>query len=271
MAAHISPERPSLQPFDVGPDSTEALMGKSVVTYESRDAIALISLNRPEKKNAINNDMAYALRDALLRLEASNDAVGILTGVGADFTGGADIKGPPDDLAVCVPMVGVDTTKPLIAAVSGWAVGGGLVLVQMCDLCVADETARFWYPEAKVGISGAQIASLAARIPHKVAMELMLACEPIDAQRAYQVGLVNRITEPGKAVEGAMYYAEKIRDCAPLVLQMLRRFVAEVLPKGPSEQAAITRLQLARVRNSADAKEGVAAFKEKRRPRFSGR
>lgn len=246
-------------------------MSSSVVNYESRDGIAVISLNRPEKKNAINNAMAHALRDALLRLDASSDACGILTGVGADFTGGADIKGPPDDLAVCVPGVGIEVTKPLIAAVSGWAVGGGLVLVQMCDLCVADETARFWYPEAKVGISGAQIASLAARIPHKVAMEMMLACEPLGAQRAYQVGLVNKVTPPGQAVAGAMYYAEKIRDCAPLVLQMLRRFVADVLPKGPSERAAITRMQIAAVRTSADAKEGVAAFKEKRRPRFTGK
>ncbi len=245
-------------------------MSTSVVTYESREGVAIITLNRPEKKNAINNDVAYALRDAFVRFNASKDAVAVLTGAGADFTGGADIKGPPDDLAVCVPGVGVDVAKPLIAAVSGWAVGGGLVLVQMCDLCVADDTARFWYPEAKIGISGAQIASLAARIPHKVAMEIMLACEPIGAERAYQVGLVNRMTARGKLIEGAMYYAEKIRDCSPLVLALLRRFVAEVLPKGPSEQAAIARMQLARVRNSDDAKEGVAAFKEKRRPKFSG-
>jgi enoyl-CoA hydratase len=246
-------------------------MNATVVTYESRDGVAIITMNRPEKKNAINNDLAYGLRDALLRFNDSSDAVAILTGAGADFTGGADIKGPPDDLAVCVPGVGVEVSKPLIAAVSGWAVGGGLVLVQMCDLCVADDTARFWYPEAKIGISGAQIASLVARIPHKVAMEIMLACEPIGAERAYQVGLVNRVTPRGKLLEGAMYYAEKIRDCSPLVLALLRRFVAEVLPKGPSEQAAIARLQLARVRSSADAKEGVAAFKEKRRPRFTGK
>lgn len=245
-------------------------MSSNVVTYESRDRVAIVTLNRPEKKNAINNDVAYALRDALLRFNESSDAVAILTGAGADFTGGADIKGPPDDLAVCVPGVGVEVSKPLIAAVSGWAVGGGLVLVQMCDLCVADETARFWYPEAKVGISGGQIASLAARIPHKIAMEIMLACEPIGAERAFQVGLVNRVTPRGQLLEGAMYYAEKIRDCSPLVLALLRRFVAEVLPKGPSEQAAITRMQLGRVRNSADAKEGVAAFKEKRKPNFRG-
>ncbi len=246
-------------------------MSSSVVTYESREGVAIVTLNRPEKKNAINNDVAYALRDSFLRFNESSDAVAILTGAGADFTGGADIKGPPDDLAVCVPGVGVEVSKPLIAAVSGWAVGGGLVLVQMCDLCVADETARFWYPEAKVGISGGQIASLAARIPHKVAMEIMLACEPIGAERAYQVGLVNRVTPRGKLLEGALYYADKIRDCSPLVLAMLRRFVAEVLPKGPSEQAAIARMQLAAVRNSADAKEGVAAFKEKRKPKFSGK
>jgi len=246
-------------------------MTEPVVKYESTDGVAVITINRPAKRNAIDQAVANGLRDALLRLNDSDDRVGILTGAGRDFSGGADIKGPPEDLAVCVPGIGVNVAKPLVAAVSGWTVGGALVLVQTCDLCVAADDTRFWYPEAQVGVTGAQIAGLVARIPHKVAMEIMLACEPIDAQRAYQVGLVNRVVPRSQLLDGAMYYAAKIRDGAPLVLQTLRSFVSEVIPKSPSERAAITRMAIARVRTSADAKEGVASFKEKRKPRFTGR
>src|SRR5690606_4667919 len=133
-----------------------------------------------------------------------------------------------------------------------------------------DETARFWYPEAKVGISGGQIASLAARIPHKIAMELMLACEPIGAERAFQVGLVTRVTPRGQRLEAAMSDAQERRACPPLARALPRRFAAEALPKGPSEQAATAPMQLARVRSAADAKGGVAAFKERRKPNFRG-
>ena len=241
------------------------------VTYESREGIAIITLNRPDKRNAINNDVAHALRDALQRLNAGGERVGIITHAGDHFTGGADIKGPPDDFPSCVPNVGVEMKKPLVAAVGGWVVGGGVVLVQMCDLCVAAEDARFLCPEAKVGITGAIIAGLAARIPHKVAMELMLLGEEIPARRMYEVGLVNKLTPRGGQLEGALAYARTLADNAPLVIELLRDFVGEVVPKGPSEITALKRLAITAVRQSADAKEGVAAFKEKRKPRFSGR
>ena len=104
---------------------------QSPLSYESRDDIATITLNRPEKRNAINNDMAHALRDAWHRLNQSSDRVGVITHAGEHFTGGADIKGPPEDFPACVPNVGVQLEKPLIAAVGGWVVGGGVVIVQM--------------------------------------------------------------------------------------------------------------------------------------------
>ncbi|HSQ03328.1 MAG TPA: enoyl-CoA hydratase-related protein, partial [Burkholderiales bacterium] len=149
-------------------------MTATPLTYESRDAIAIITLNRPEKRNAINVDMAHALTEAFNRLESGSDRVGILTHAGAHFTGGVDIRNPPEDFPACVPNVGVRLSKPLIAAVGGWVVGGGVVMVEMADLCIADETTKFLFPEAKVGFTGALIAGLAGRIPHKVAMELML-------------------------------------------------------------------------------------------------
>jgi enoyl-CoA hydratase/carnithine racemase len=170
-----------------------------------------------------------------------------------------------------VPNVGVIVEKPLIAAVGGWVVGGGVVIVQMCDLCVAADDARFMFPEAKVGFTGALIAGLAARIPHKVAMELMLLGDEVNAQRMYQVGFVNSVVQPGQQLEAALDYARRLAANAPRVLQVLREFVGHVVPKGPSELAAYGRLAIASVRQSADAKEGIAAFKEKRKPRFQGR
>ena len=173
-------------------------MTAPVVTYESRDGVAIITLNRPEKRNAINNDVAAQLRAALERLNDDDDRAGVLTHAGAHFTGGADIKGPPEDFPGCVPNIGVMMQKPLIAAVGGWVVGGGVVIVQMCDLCIAADDAKFMFPEAKVGFTGAAIAGLAARIPHKVAMELMLIGNEITAER-----ILNLITGHGRVFSRA--------------------------------------------------------------------
>jgi enoyl-CoA hydratase/carnithine racemase len=246
-------------------------MSEPAVTYEVIDRIAVVSLNRPEKRNAINNDIAIGLRAAWERFNAGDERVAILTHAGEHFSVGVDIKGPAEDFPACVPNVGVRLQKPLIAAVSGWVVGGGVVMVQMADLCVAAGNAKFTFPEAKVGFTGALIAGLAARIPHKVAMELMLLGEEVGAERAYQVGMVNKVVPQGQLREAAMHYAQRLAANAPLVLALLREFVSEVLPKGPSEHVARGRLAIQRVRQSADAKEGVAGFKEKRKPRFTGK
>src|SRR4030095_9113372 len=131
--------------------------------------------------------------------------------------------------------VGIITDKPIIAAVSGWCIGGGLVMAMMCDLLVATESARFSYPEGKVGITGGMIAGLAARIPHKIAMEIMLLGDPIDARRAYEVGLPNRIVPNDTAVEEAVALGLKMVDLAPLALATMKRFVNDhIMPKGPA-------------------------------------
>lgn len=246
-------------------------MSTKVVTYESRDGVAIITLNRPEKRNAINNDMATQLRAALERLNEGEDRAGILTHAGAHFTGGADIKGPPEDFPACVPNIGVPMQKPLIAAVGGWVVGGGMVILQMCDLCVAADDAKFMFPEAKVGFTGAAIAGLAARIPHKIAMELMLVGNAMSAERMYQAGLINQLTKPGAQLDAALIYARQLADNAPMVLSVLRDYVGRIIPKGPSELAAQGRATIQRIRQSADAKEGIASFKEKRKPTFRGK
>jgi enoyl-CoA hydratase/carnithine racemase len=244
----------------------------SVVTVEARGPVSVIAINRPEKLNAINKQVAIELQQAFAEFDRSDRRVAILTGTGGRaFSAGADVTDLPE-LWRCVPTVGIETEKPIIAAVAGWCIGGGLVMAMMCDLLVAAENAKFSYPEGKVGITGGMIAGLAARIPHKIAMEIMLVGEPIDAQRGYQAGLVNKVVGNGREVEEAVALAEKIVDLAPLALATMKRFVNEhVLPTGPAELAARFGAELAAVRNSADAEEGVRAFKERRKPRYRGR
>jgi enoyl-CoA hydratase len=244
----------------------------SVVSVEERGSVSIISINRPEKLNAINKAVAIELQQAFAAFDHSAQRVAILTGAGGRaFSAGADVTDLPE-LWRCVPTVGITTDKPIIAAIGGWCIGGGLVMAMMCDLLVAAESAKFSYPEGKVGITGGMIAGLAARIPHKVAMEMMLVGEPIGAERAYQVGLANRVVPDGREVEEALALAEKIVDLAPLALSAMKRFVNDgVLPKGPAELAARYGAELAAVRNSAEAAESVRAFKEKRRPRYEGR
>src|SRR5437899_183793 len=184
----------------------------SVVTVEQRGQVSIVSINRPEKLNAINKAVAIELQEAFAAFDGSAQRVAILCGAGGRaFSAGADVTDLPE-LWRCVPTVGIATDKPIIAAVAGWCIGGGLVMAMMYDLLVAADSAKFCYPEGKVGITGGMIAGLAARIPHKLAMEMMLLGEPIGARRAYQIGLVNRVVPDGSEIEEALALAEKIVD-----------------------------------------------------------
>lgn len=244
------------------------------VTYESKDGIAVISINRPDRLNAIGPEVEKGLADAWVRLRDSDeDRVGILTGVGDKaFSAGKDMKSSaPPDYRSFTPGVGVLIEKPVIAAISGWCIGGAIVLAQMCDLCVATEDAKFTYPEAKMGFAGGMIASLASRIPLKVAMELMLLGEVVDARRAYEVGMVNRLVPPGRHMDEAMKLARRLADNAPLVMTMLKRFAAATVPQSPVEAAGHAWRENERVFRSGDFQEGMDSFAQKRDPKFTGR
>lgn len=244
----------------------------AVVTYDSRDNIAVIAINRPEKRNALSVAVVDELTKAWRRFNASDDRVAVLTATGdQSFTVGADLDDIPHDLWRAIPGIGVEIEKPIVGAVAGWVVGGGLVLANQCDLLVAADNTTFLYPEAKVGFSGGLISSLAARIPHKIAMEVLLVGEALTARRAYEVGFVNRIVPVGEQREAARDYARKLAANAPLVVQLLKRFVGRTLPKGPSELAGIARRDVDVVTGSDDLAEGLAAFGDKRPPFFQGR
>src|SRR5581483_4924978 len=149
--------------------------------------------------------------------------VAILTAAGDDiFTAGADLNDPPPRFWQAVPNVGVPVSKPIITAVAGPVVGAGVSIVAMSDLCVAAENTRFIYPEAKVGIAVGLVSSIAARIPHKLAMELLLIGDAMDVQRAYQIGLVNRVVPAGAQVATATEMARMIAANAPLVVGLLK-------------------------------------------------
>jgi len=247
--------------------------GSDAVTYRSADRIATITINKPDRMNRIDADVVEGLHAAWLRFMArEEDRVAILTGAGDKaFSAGADLRAPPNNLYRAIPGIGVLVDKPVIGAVAGWVVGGGMVLTTMCDLLVAADTTRFSYPEVKVGFTGGLITNIASRIPHKIAMELLLVGEPIDAKRAYEVGYVNKVVPIADLMPAALDYATRIAATAPLPSRALKRFVAEAMPKGPTEIAGIARAQTDTIFASADWEEGRKAFAEKRPPDYRGR
>jgi enoyl-CoA hydratase/carnithine racemase len=245
---------------------------ETIQITDHADGTTLITINRPQRRNAICARTAIELQQAFDDFDQSEQRVVVLTGAGNDaFSSGADVSDLPE-LWRCLPTVGIRTEKPVIAAVAGHCVGGAVVIAMMADLLVAADNARFSYPEAALGFTGGMIAGLAARIPHKVAMEMMLLCRPLDAQRAHHVGLANEVVPVGTQVDRALELAREIATFSPVVLRTLKRFVTQgVLQQGPSERMARAHQDLLAVRQSDDAKEAVAAFRDKRRPRFTGR
>lgn len=244
----------------------------SCLRVEPRGAVAVFTIDNASRRNVISQATALDLQRAFAEFAADpSQRVAVITGAGDDaFTAGADLNDIPEFWR-CTPGAGIVTDKPIIAAIAGWCIGGGITLTATCDLAVAAENTKFFYPEAKIGLTQGFITAIAARIPQKVAMEIMLLGRQMSAQRAYEVGLINQVTPTGKQLEVALAMADEIAGMAPLVIRTIKSFVSQIIPPSPSEQYARTLQQLEAIRNSEDLKEGQKAFKEKRPPRFEGR
>jgi enoyl-CoA hydratase len=255
-------------------------MSETPVLTERRDGVLLITLNRPDQRNAINLELAEGVSAALDELDGTPELrVGILTGAGKGFCAGMDLKAFVEGKRPWVGdrgfagIVQRPPDKPLIAAIEGFAVAGGLEVALSCDLIVAARGARLGIPEVTRGLVAAAgaLLRLPHRIPYHVAMELALTGAPIDAERAAQLGLVNRLAEPGEAVEVALALAAELVANAPLALAASKRILVEE-PSWPAgekweRQGEIYRTAL----ESDDAREGATAFAEKRPPVWRGR
>lgn len=249
------------------------------VTYEVRDGIAWLTINRPEARNSLNKAVRDGLFDGVRAFNADDTArVLVLTGAGDKaFCAGGDLKEmsterlgiPPVDF---VPQFGrnIRVDKPTIAAVNGAAFAGGFLLAQTCDLCVASTAATFAITEARVGRGAPWAAPLPLMIPRRIATELLLTAAPISARRAYEIGFVNRLAEPTDLRETAHQLAQQIAANAPLSVAAGKQ-TALLTAEQPLSDAFDTAEHLwAPVYLSADAQEGMAAFAEKRSPTWKG-
>lgn len=232
--------------------------------------VRVISLDRPAKRNALDEDAVMALERAWKDFAASDDRVAVLRGNGPVFTAGLDTQAPPAQFWRAIPDVGVAIGKPVIAVVDGPVIAAGVSLVTFCDLCVATQRSSFVYPEARLGTAAGLIASISARMPHKLVMELLLLGRPVSAQRAYEAGFVNRVCAAGEEMRLAMALAHDMADASPAVLRFLKELVQETLPRSPVEAMVQTHMRAQDLAQSADAAEGAAARQARRAPRFPG-
>jgi enoyl-CoA hydratase len=252
-----------------------------VVEQERRDGVGIIRLNRPEAKNAVSDAVSAAVEAALDEFEADDDInVVIVTGAGDVFSAGADLKmvakGEGFKIATKRGGFGGITTreysKPLIAAVNGPALAGGFEIVLACDLVVAADDARFGLPEVKRGLFAAAGGPyrLVRRIPLATATEIVLTGDPIDAHRAHELGLVNRLVPKDKVMEEALVLAAAIAANGPVAVRKSLRLLHESGDLGEEEARQLSNEVALEVFGTNDAIEGATAFAEKRPPKWTG-
>jgi len=251
------------------------------VLFDAReDGIAIITINRPEQRNALNKEVREGLTAAWARFEADPALrIAILTGAGEKaFCAGGDLKEmvetqmrvPPRDF---IPAVydNVQLSKPTIAAVNGFAFAGGWLISQNCDLCVASTNAKFAITEVKVGRGSPWAAPLIHMIPQRIFMEIVMTGKPITAARAYEIGLVNRLVEPEALLDAAIALAHEVLEGAPLSVKAARETVMLSTEMGRSAALQAAKAAHEYCYNSEDAQEGPLAFSEKRKPVWQGR
>jgi enoyl-CoA hydratase len=250
------------------------------VLVSRRDGVQIITINRPEARNALNRAVALGIAAAVDELDDADDLrVGVLTGAGGTFSAGMDLKAFLKGESPGIEgrgMCGITQTpprKPLIAAVEGWALAGGFELTLACDLIVAGATARFGVPEVSrslVASAGAALF-LPKRVPFAIAMELLLAGQPMSAARAYEIGLVNRVVDEGQALDAALQLAATIVANGPLAVAATKQIARSTADWTADEAWEQQGRIVEPVFKSEDAREGATAFAEKRSPVWKGR
>ena len=250
------------------------------VLTERRDGVLIITLNRPEVRNAVNAALAEGVGKALDELDGDDElALGILTGTGGFFSAGMDlgafVKGesPYYEDRGFAGITRRASRKPLIAAIEGFAVAGGLEIALACDLVVAAKGAKLGIPEAKRSLvaAGGALLHLPKRMPYHVVMELALTGDNVPAERFHELGVVNRLAEPGAALDTALELAETIRANGPLALAASKQILQEQFDWSAEDMWEKQGAIAGPVMGSEDAREGAAAFKEKREPEWKGR
>jgi enoyl-CoA hydratase/carnithine racemase len=254
-------------------------MSTTEVRTERIGSTLLVTIDRPRARNAVDAAVATGLAAALDELEADPALrAGVLTGAEGTFSAGMDLKAalrgesPEIEGRGFGGLTEAVLTKPLIAAVEGWAMGGGFELALGCDLIVAAEDARFGLPEVKRGLiaAGGGVIRLPRRIPYHLAMELLLTGEPVSGRRAGELGLVNRVTATGDTTAAALRLAEQLALNAPLALTAVKRIVRAADGVPEADAFAVQREEMGGLMASADVREGMTAFAERRAPQWTG-
>ncbi|HKE74458.1 MAG TPA: crotonase/enoyl-CoA hydratase family protein [Acidimicrobiales bacterium] len=247
--------------------------------------VAVVVMDRPEARNAMDADLTAALDDTYDALAADDDIWAVvLTGAGdRAFCAGRDLKQVVGGGTRGAPAArrrggfgGITTRdfpKPLIAAVNGYALGGGLEIVLSCDLAVAEEHAQLGLPEVRRGVVAAAggLVRIGRRLPMPLALELALTGEPVSARRAYELGLVNRVVPSGEGVAAAVALAQKVCEASPVAVRLSKQMVRRCVGQGEDELWDRQRELMAVLASSEDFREGPLAFVEKRSPRWTGR
>jgi enoyl-CoA hydratase len=253
-----------------------------MIGFDVADRVAIITIRRPEARNAVNGEVASGIETAIDKLEEDPDLwAGILTGEGSVFSAGADLKaiaaGQANSLRTARGGFGGITQrerkKPIVAAVDGPALAGGCEIALSCDLIVASRRAVFGLPEVKRSLLAAAggLFRLPRTVGPKVAMEMILTGDPISAERAYQLGLVNQLVDPGEALEGAKSVAARITANAPAAVWLSRRVAMAALTNDDDSLWSMTVDLFTEVSKTEDFSEGPRAFIEKRPPAWKGR
>jgi enoyl-CoA hydratase len=256
----------------------------AAVLYDKDDQIVTITLNRPEALNSINRQLKQELNEAIVRFDRDDEArVAIITGAGRAFCAGRDLKERAADNAAGIQARASDsmgaeslalfehTWKPLIAAINGHALAGGWAIAQMCDLRLAAEDATMGITEARWSLLPPFATALAKFIPMTAVLELVLTAKPITAQRAYDIGFVNKVVPKEQLLEEAKALARQIVDNAPLSIRYFKELAYRGLDMSEPALAALTRHLYDQLLRTEDSKEGPRAFAEKRQPQWKGR